>query len=81
MNFALFATLLILGNYIIEQNKLITKKGDWLMKKVQKHLDGITKIKDYNDKYFVVYNEKDMLSFVTKDNVRICTCRLLVSFI
>lgn len=51
------------------------------MKKVQKHLDGITKIKDYNDKYFVVYNEKDMLSFVTKDNVRICTCRLLVSFI
>jgi len=26
MNFALFATLLILGNYIIEQNKLITKK-------------------------------------------------------
>lgn len=27
MNFALFATLLILGNYIIEQNKLITKKG------------------------------------------------------
>lgn len=26
MNFALFATLLILGNYIIEQNKLITKR-------------------------------------------------------
>lgn len=39
------------------------------MKKVQKHLDGIIKIKDYNDKYFVVYNEKNMLSFVTKDTL------------
>lgn len=28
------------------------------MKKVKKHLEGITKIMDYNDKYFIVCNEK-----------------------
>lgn len=39
------------------------------MKKVKKHLEGITKIMDYNDKYFIVYNEKNMLSFVTKDTL------------
>ena len=39
------------------------------MKKIKKHLEGITKIMDYNDKYFIVYNEKDMLSFVTKDTL------------
>lgn len=39
------------------------------MKKVKKHLEGITKIMDYNDKYFIVYNKKDMLSFVTKDTL------------
>lgn len=27
------------------------------MKKVKKHLEGITKIMDYNDKYFIVYND------------------------
>ena len=39
------------------------------MKKIKKHLEGITKIMDYNDKYFIVYNEKNMLSFVTKDTL------------
>lgn len=39
------------------------------MKKVKKHLEGITKIMDYNDKYFIVCNEKNMLSFVTKDTL------------
>lgn len=29
------------------------------MKKIKKHLEGITKIMDYNDKYFIVYNEKN----------------------
>lgn len=31
------------------------------MKKVKKHLEGITKIMDYNDKYFIVYNESKNL--------------------
>lgn len=39
------------------------------MKKIKKHLEGITKIMDYNDKYFIVCNEKNMLSFVTKDTL------------
>ena len=39
------------------------------MKKIKKHLEGITKIMDYNDKYFIVYNEENMLSFVTKDTL------------
>ena len=33
------------------------------MKKVKKHLEGITKIMDYSDKYFIVYKNKS--DFVT----------------
>lgn len=39
------------------------------MENIKKYLAGITKIENYNNKYFIVYNEKNMLSFVTKDTL------------